>query len=112
MRRRHRLRNATDFALLRQQGRQFHHPLLVLVIRPNGAAQSRFGFSASRQVGKATSRNRAKRLMRESVRGYLDGIPAGWDCLLIARRGAATVTQDEMNEAVGDTLVRAQILGE
>jgi ribonuclease P protein component len=111
MRRRHRLRIASDFALLRKHGRRYHHPLLIL-IRPNDASDSRFGFSASRQVGKATARNRAKRLMRESVRSYRDRIPGGWDCLFIARHGAEAATLDQINEAIGQVLVRAHILGE
>jgi ribonuclease P protein component len=112
MQRRHRLRNASDFALLRKHGQRYHHPLLMLVVRPNEAAASRFGFSASRQVGKATARNRAKRLMRESVRSYNNRIPGGWDCLFIARHGAEAATLDEIKEAVGQLLSRARILAQ
>lgn len=110
MQRRHRLRNASDFVLLRKHGRRYHHQLLMLVARPNGASTSRFGFSASRQVGKATARNRAKRLMRESVRSYDNRIPGGWDCLFIARRGAEAATLVEIKEAIGQLLSRARIL--
>jgi len=51
MQRRQRLRHASDFALLRREGRRYHHPLLVLVVRANGGAESRFGFSAVVIVG-------------------------------------------------------------
>ncbi|MGD2077558.1 MAG: ribonuclease P protein component [Chloroflexota bacterium] len=110
MQRRHRLRNAADFALLHKQGRRFYHPLLVMIVRPNGTLQSRFGFSANRQVGKATVRNRTKRLMRESVRSYIHEIDEGWDCLFIARRGAADATLGQMKEAVIQSLSRAQLI--
>lgn len=112
MQRRHRLRNASDFALLRKHGRRYHHPLLMLIIRANDSSVSRFGFSASRQVGKAAARNRAKRLMRESVRSYLDRMPGGWDCLFIARNGAEAATLDQIKEAVGQVLARAHSLSE
>ena len=110
MQQRYRLRHASDFELLRRHGRRFHHPLLVLVVRANDTPISRFGFSASRQVGNATDRNRAKRLMRESTRRYLDRISGGWDCFFIARKTAAEASLAQMNDAVGQILDRAQLL--
>ncbi|UCG26201.1 MAG: ribonuclease P protein component [Chloroflexota bacterium] len=112
MRRRYRLRHASDFKLLHQHGRRIHHPLLVLVVRANGASISRFGFSAGRQVGKATARNRAKRLLREAVRRRHGCISNGWDCLFIARRAAADSSVAQIDDSVGRVLNRAQLLKE
>jgi ribonuclease P protein component len=112
MQRRHRLRSASDFALLREKGKRYHHALLVLVVRPNGGSSSRFGFSASRQVGKAVERNRTKRLMRESVRYHYERIQGGWDCLFVARRSAAEATLDQFMTAVYQTLERAKLLND
>jgi len=98
--------------LLRQDGRRYHHPLLILIVRANGTSTSRFGFSAGRQVGKATVRNRAKRLMREHVRQTEDAIAAGWDCLFIARRGAGEASLGEMSLAISHVLARAHLLPE
>jgi RNase P protein component len=50
--------------------------------------------------------------MRESVRGFSDRICGGWDCLFIARRGSESATLDQIDKAIGQLLVRAQILGE
>lgn len=110
MQRRYRLRHASDFELLRRYGRRYHHSLVILAVRENDLPISRFGFSASKQVGKATDRNRAKRLMRESTRCYLDRIIAGWDCFFIARKSAAEASMAQMHDAVGQVLDRAQVL--
>ncbi|HSG17761.1 MAG TPA: ribonuclease P protein component [Anaerolineae bacterium] len=110
MQRRYRLRHASDFEQLREHGWRFHHPLLVLVVRDNGTSVSRFGFSAGRQVGKATARNRAKRLLREAVRRRQGRILYGWDCLFIARRAAAESSLAQIDDAVGRVLSRAQLL--
>ena len=110
MRRRYRLRHASDLELLRRDGRKIHHPLLVLVVRANGTPVSRFGFSAGRQVGKATTRNRAKRLLREAVRRRHNCISNGWDCLFIARRAAADSSLAQIDDAVGRVLARARLI--
>ena len=110
MQRRYRLRHASDFELLRRHGRRFHHPLLIMVVRANDTSISRFGFSAGRQVGNATKRNRAKRLMRESARRYLDRIASGWDCFFIARKPAPEASFAQISDAVFQMLRRAQLL--
>jgi len=100
MRRRLRLRHRADFEALRRDGRRLSHSLVVLIARPNGQETSRFGFSASRRVGKAHQRNRAKRLLREAVRLHSDKISSGWDCLLLARKKTSSARFDEVERAV------------
>jgi len=64
--------------------------------RPDEAAPDglRVGFTCSKKVGNAVARNRAKRRLRALARTVLPvrGM-AGWDYVLIGRRGA-TATRD------------------
>ena len=110
MQRRHRLRRAADFELLRREGRRWRHPLILMVVRANDQQVSRFGYSTSRRLGKATTRNRVKRLFREIVRQQVREIKSGWDCLFIARRGAAEASFFELEMAVTELLRRAGLL--
>lgn len=110
MLRRFRLRRSADFESLRRDGQRWHHPLAILVVNPNGRPGSRFGFSASRSIGKATVRNRVKRLLREAVRKKIETIQPGWDCLFIARQLAADADYHEIESAVTQLLFRANVL--
>jgi ribonuclease P protein component len=110
MQRRYRLRHKADFELLRRSNQRWHDSLVVLVIKPNGLPNSRFAFVASKKVGKATSRNRAKRLLREAIRENFGSIKPGWDCLLIARRKTSQANYKEVKAAVTDMLDQAQLL--
>jgi len=85
VKRRFRLTRSTDFKRVRSEGKSYAHPLVVLVTSRSNEDTTRVGVSASRSMGGAVHRNRAKRLLRESIRPIILSIPAGWDIILIAR---------------------------
>ena len=112
LQRRVRLRSRTDIQQLFQEGKRWRHPLAVLVIRPNELAFSRFGFAASRAVGNAVARNRAKRLLREAVRLHWSSLRPGSDCFLIARQATSQAAYLEVEKAVVSLLRRADLLSD
>ena len=108
MRREQRLRRPRDFALVRREGRSWPGRLLVLAARPNGLDLNRFGFSVSKRVGNAVTRNRVKRRLREAAR--LSNVIPGWDILLIARAGAGDSDYRELEGSMTNLLKRAKLL--
>jgi ribonuclease P protein component len=101
----------TDFQQVWDDGKSWSHPLVILRARANGTEQCRFGVVAGKKVGKATVRNRAKRLMREALRARLTTIASGWDIIVIARSGAQDATFQDISTAIGGLLQRAKIIG-
>lgn len=110
MERGHRLTRNVDFRRVRQEGASFSNRLLVLCALPSESEAIRFGFSASRYVGKATVRNRLKRLLREAARQYLPVVAPGWDLVLIARSAAAGADFHQICAAVENLLGEARLL--
>lgn len=110
--RRFRLKNREDFRRLRKRGRKLsnRHALLIYVPARDETAQSLFGFTASRRIGNAVIRNRAKRLMREGVRQRISRIEPGWISLLVAKHHMTTASSTDVNEAVDSLLIQAGIL--
>lgn len=76
----------------------------------NAEPLARFAFTASRRVGTAVARNRGKRLLREAVRGYLDVIEPGWDCLFIVREATPEADFAAVQSAVFALLQRARLV--
>lgn len=118
--RQYRLRRRSAVARIRSEGRRWRHPLAILLACPapepmnqtagSSLPPSRFAFSASRRVGNAVHRNRAKRLLREAVRPQLLAIQPGWDCLLIAREETPAARFDDVEAAVRHLFSRAGLL--
>ncbi len=62
--------------------------------RADGQPQVRVGYTASKKIGNAVLRNRAKRRLREVARAVLTGAgKPGWDYVLVAKP-EATVSRD------------------
>lgn len=107
VKRRFRLTRSTDFKRVRSEGKSYAHPLVVLVASRSQEDLTRVGVSASRSMGGAVQRNRAKRILRESMRPLFPTIPAGWDLILIARAPLLQAHFQDVKAAVQGLLRRA-----
>jgi ribonuclease P protein component len=112
VKRRFRLTQSVDIKRVRQLGKSYAHPLIVLVLLSNGQLRSRFGIVAGRSIGGAVQRNRAKRLLRAALQPLLPKINPGWDLLLIARQGMGGTVYSETQKTLTILLQRARIYQE
>lgn len=112
MERKHRLTRSIDFKRVRRTGKSLAHPFAVLIVHRNDLAVTRLGVSASKSIGNAVQRNRAKRRLREVLRSHLPEIVSGWDVVVIARPEAVDAKWDLLRSAILDLLQRSGLLRE
>ncbi len=105
-----RLRQRADFLRLAARGKKIAKPGFVLqAIRGGQAGHLRIGFTATKKIGNAVIRNRAKRRLREAARLALAAreLP-GVELVLIARRETAklpfSTLQGNLNKALAEAL--------
>jgi len=86
---RQRLRLSADFLAVREKGRKLDCGSFIfsILIHEDPKLPRRLGVIASKRVGHAVWRNRAKRRLREVFRLHQEMLPAASDVVLIARRG-------------------------
>lgn len=84
LRRADRVRRRPEFERAYETGIRIHGRFMMLFVVSNGGAESRLGVAATRKLGSAVERNRAKRLAREVFRRHK--VAAGLDIIIVPRR--------------------------
>jgi ribonuclease P protein component len=106
----HRLTGSSDIRRVREVGRSYAHPLVVLVASPNEMSLTRFAVTGGRQLGSAVRRNRAKRRLRAALRPLLPLVRPGWDVVCIARAGLPEAAWPDIERAVAGLCRRAGLM--
>ena len=79
-----RVRQRPDFERAYETGVRISGRFMTVFVVKNGGTEARLGIAATRKMGDAVERNRAKRLARELFRRHK--IDAGLDVIIVPRR--------------------------
>ena len=93
-----RLRRRADFQRVFDTGRRAHGRYFTIIAAAVGAPHSRLGIVASRKLGGAVVRNRAKRLIRETFRTLDAANLANVDLVVIPKAALFDAPAAQMRE--------------
>ena len=79
-----------------RKGKSAVRPCLVVYARTNRSEGSRLGLTVTTRVGKAHTRNRVRRRLKEIYRLHESGLRPGYDMVVVARTRAAEVTYSRL----------------
>src|SRR5262249_27824954 len=103
-----RMRRRSEFQRVFDAGRRVHGRHLTVVFASAAGAESRLGIVASRTLGGAVVRNRAKRLIRQLFRTNDRPVPA-LDLVVIPKASAAGLSAAELGRDYQATLKRLNL---
>ncbi len=79
------LKTNSDFRRAYARGKSYTNPALVMYVRKNRAGSCRMGITASKKIGNAVQRNRARRVIREAFRQVDLPLKGNYDVVFVAR---------------------------
>jgi len=99
-----------EFLRAYKRGKGYVDSLVVMYVIKNRYGFTRFGITSSKKVGNAVKRNRARRVLRQSVRNIGFDMNAGYDIILVARAKTAYVKQQQVEAQLRNLAKQAGLI--
>jgi ribonuclease P protein component len=103
-----RIRRRPEFQQVYARGSKIHSRYSTVFVLPNSGGAGRLGIAATRKLGGAVQRNRAKRLIREVFRR--NKIAPGFDVVVIPKRDLLDASLNDL-EADYRSLIERRLRG-
>jgi ribonuclease P protein component len=104
------LKKNYQFKRVYKYGESIANRLIVLYHLENNKSKRRIGYSVSKKIGKAVTRNRVKRLFREAYRHNNDKLLSGIDMVLIARKPIADASYQQVEKRLVELFNKANLI--
>jgi len=98
------IKKREEFQKVYKYGKSVAGKSVVIYFLENGVGYCRFGFSVSKKLGKAVTRNRVRRILKEVCRLRKDLFPPGKDYIIVARRGVLGLKYQQVEKDVAELL--------
>ena len=106
------LKKNYEFHRLYSKGKSAVTPFLVVYARKSRRRGNRIGFTVSNKLGKAVTRNRVRRRLREIYRLHETDISLGTELVVVARARAVTATWRQLETAFLSACRKLELLRE
>ena len=96
-----------EFSRIYARGKSCVPPNLVLYVAKNRLGYTRIGLTATKKVGHAVQRNRARRVMRAALSEHLTQNIGGYDIILVARGQTPRLKSTQLSKTLGKLFAKA-----
>lgn len=110
MKRQYRITRANDFKRVRQNGKSYTHPLVVILVSKEPGVEKRIGIIVGKAVGKAVVRNLVKRRIRSIANEFIQQINRNADILIIAKPPIVSADFQKIRQVIFDGMRKAELL--
>lgn len=94
------IRRNNEFSRVYARGKSYVSPALVLYVLKKRGKSTRVGLTATKKVGHAVQRNRARRVMKAAIDEHLDYDIGGYDLVFVARGQTPRLKSWQVSAAV------------
>lgn len=101
------LRRNSEFGRVYARGKAYVQPDLVLYVLKTRSRRTRVGLTATKKIGHAVVRNRARRVMKAAIDEHLDYNIGGYDLVFVARGRTAQRKSWQLSRTVAKLFAQA-----
>ena len=99
-----------DFRRAYARGKVYTNPALVTYVIKNRAGICRIGITASKKIGNAVQRNRARRVIRAAYLAIPETVSGGYDIVFVARTRTVRKKSTELTPVIEKHLRSAGVI--
>ena len=99
-----------EFLRVYKKGKAYNGRLVVIYLLKRRDSRKRLGITATKKVGKACVRNRARRLIYENIRLFMPSISPGYDIVVVAKGSIVDSDFFSVGKEIAYFLKKADIL--
>lgn len=96
-----------EFVRAYTRGKSYVHRYVVVYINKNRVRRTRVGLTASKKVGNAVKRNRARRVLRAALCAVLPQDVGGVDIVVVARGCTPSLKSTQLEPVLAQLLKKA-----
>ena len=101
------IRRNSEFGRVYARGKSYVNSALVLYVLKTRGKKTRVGLTATKKIGHAVQRNRARRVMKAAIDEHLDQNIGGYDLVFVARGMTPRLKSWQLSEVVARLFAQA-----
>ena len=101
------IRRNSEFGRVYARGKSYVNPALVLYVLKTRGRNTRVGLTATKKIGHAVQRNRARRVMKAAIDEHLDHNIGGYDLIFVARGMTPKLKSWQLSSVVAKLFAQA-----
>ena len=101
------IRRNSEFGRVYARGKSYVNPALVLYVLKTRGRNTRVGLTATKKIGHAVQRNRARRIMRAALSEHLSQNIGGYDIILVARARTPYLKSTQLSKTLAGLMRKA-----
>ena len=101
------IRRNSEFGRVYARGKSYVNPAVVLYVLKTRGRNTRVGLTATKKIGHAVQRNRARRVMRAALSEHLARNIGGYDIILVARGQTPHLKSTQLSKTLGKLFAKA-----
>lgn len=110
MEKKFRIRKNVEFKKVYKLGKNYWNRNLILYVKKNDKKVTRVGYTITKKIGNAVTRNRLRRMMKEVYRLNFHNIKEGYDLVFIAKKKLVGISYKELESSMLHIMSLAKLL--